>query len=359
MHRKGLTTVSEFTYVDFFAGIGGFRIAADSLGGNCVGTCEWDRHSRRTYGVNFPDHYHHPFFSNVRDVNEKDIPDHDVFLAGFPCQPFSLAGVSKKNSLGRKHGLDDEEQGNLFFDIVRILKHKRPKAFLLENVKNLRSHDGGRTFNTMMESLTSTLGYSCHSAVIDAKGWVPQHRERTFIVGFDSSMDFSFENVRIRKFGPRSPRLSRILHPEDGSETAEPPYTAGVQAVVGKKYILTTHLWEYLREYKRKHAEAGNGFGYSLMNGDDVARTLSARYHKDGSEILIKRLKRGNPRRLTPRECARLMGFPEKFRIPVSDTQAYRQFGNAVVPGVARSVLRAMLSSMQAQPGMGTCARVS
>ncbi|MDM7945254.1 MAG: DNA (cytosine-5-)-methyltransferase [Oceanibaculum nanhaiense] len=267
-----------------------------------------------------------------------------MLLAGFPCQPFSIAGVSKKNALGREHGFRCEAQGTLFFDVARIIEHHQPKAFLLENVKNLVSHDRGRTFDVIRRALSEELGYHIQTRIIDAKSFVPQHRERIFIVGFREDSGFSFDDIDLPD--PASgPRLSSMLHPEDGSEEAESGYTEGVLARVLPKYTLSDHLWGYLQSYAEKHRAKGNGFGFGLVGPEDTARTLSARYFKDGSEILIRQAGR-NPRRLTPRECARLMGFDgaggNRFRIPVSDTQAYRQFGNAVVVPVIEAVARHM-----------------
>lgn len=268
-----------------------------------------------------------------------------MLLAGFPCQPFSIAGVSKKNALGRQHGFKCEAQGTLFFDVARIIEQHRPRAFLLENVKNLVSHDKGNTFRVIHRTLTEELGYTnLHWKVIDAKGFVPQHRERIIIVGFRDANDFSFDDIPLPD--PRhGPKLRSILHPEDGSEQPEGHYTLGKRATVAEKYTLTDHLWRYLQDYAAKHRLKGNGFGFGLVGEEDVARTLSARYYKDGSEILVRQARK-NPRRLTPRECARLMGFDKpgmtQFKIPVSDTQAYRQFGNAVVVDVISAVARHM-----------------
>ena len=272
---------------------------------------------------------------DITKVHADEVPEHDVLLAGFPCQPFSIAGVSKKNSLGRAHGFACETQGTLFFDVARIIEAKRPKAFLLENVKNLVSHDKGRTFDVILRTLRDELGYTVQAKVIDAKRFVPQHRERIVIVGFREDSGFSFDDLELPEEGPR---LSSILHPEDGSEEAEAPFTEGKKAKVADKYTLTDNLWAYLQAYAAKHKAAGNGFGFGLVGPSDVARTLSARYHKDGSEILVSRGAGKNPRRLTPRECARLMGFPADWEIPVSDTQAYRQFGNAVAVPVFSAV---------------------
>lgn len=325
-----------FTFVDLFAGIGGIRIGFEAHGGRCVFTSEWNPWAQKTYLANFPDAAH-VLAGDITKVDEQDIPDHDVLLAGFPCQPFSIAGVSKKNALGRKHGFADETQGTLFFDVARIIKAKRPKVFLLENVKNLVSHDKGNTFRVILKTLQRNLGYQIHWKVIDGQCFVPQHRERILIAGFREPTGFTWDDLQLPKQGPT---LDSILHPQDGSETAEPPYTEGKNGKVNPKYTLTAHLWKYLQDYAAKHRAAGNGFGFGLVDGDSVTRTLSARYYKDGSEILVSQGPRKRPRRLTPRECARLMGFPDTFKIPVSDTQAYKQFGNSVVMPVMKEVAR-------------------
>ncbi|WP_449396778.1 DNA (cytosine-5-)-methyltransferase [Devosia riboflavina] len=338
-----LQAQGSFRFVDLFAGIGGLRIGFEAIGGTCVFTSEWNRFSVETYVENFG--REHAVLGDITKLSDSEIPSHDVLLAGFPCQPFSIAGVSKKNSLGRAHGFMDETQGTLFFEVVRILAHHRPKAFLLENVKNLLSHDKGNTMRVILHSLDE-LGYDVDHKVIDARTWVPQHRERIFISGFrrDVPTRFSLDDVVIPS--KPNPTLADILHPEDGSETAEPPYTEGRLASVSEKYTLSDKLWAYLQNYAAKHKAAGNGFGFGLCTPDDVARTLSARYYKDGSEILIAQPGR-NPRRLTPRECARLMGFDQPgsnrlWGIPVSDAQAYRQFGNAVAAPVAVAIAQAM-----------------
>ena len=334
----------QFRFIDLFAGIGGLRIGFEAIGGVCVFTSEWNKFSQETYRANFPDD-DHEIAGDITQFDEADVPEHDVLLAGFPCQPFSIAGVSKKNALGRAHGFADETQGTLFFDVVRILRHHQPRAFLLENVKNLLSHDKGNTMRVILHALDE-LGYEVDYRVIDAQNWLPQHRERIFISGFrrDIPTNFTMEDVEV----PRGRRhvLSDILHPEDGSDVAEPPFTVGQSARVSDKYTLTPKLWGYLQRYAAKHKAAGNGFGFGLRGPSDVARTLSARYYKDGSEILIEQGD-GIPRRLTPRECARLMGFDRAgsnrpWVIPVSDTQAYRQFGNAVAAPVATAVASAM-----------------
>jgi DNA (cytosine-5)-methyltransferase 1 len=328
----------HFTFVDLFAGIGGVRLGFESIGGNCIFTSEWNEWSKKTYIANFGEG--HPFIGDIVPFPAEEVPDHDVLLAGFPCQPFSIAGVSKKNALGRPHGFECTTQGTLFFDVARIIAAKRPKAFLLENVKNLVSHNSGNTFNVILKTLQDELGYNVNWKIVDGKRWVPQHRERILIVGFREKNDFSWDNF---EYPEVSPILKDIFHPEDGSEKAEEPYTVGEKAKVHSKYVLSDKLWEYLQGYAEKHKAKGNGFGYGLVTKDDTARTLSARYYKDGSEILVSRGNSRNPRRLTPRECARLMGFPENFKITVSDTQAYRQFGNSVVVPVIKEVAKVML----------------
>lgn len=305
----------SFTFIDLFAGIGGIRLAYQNLGGKCVFTSEWDKFAKKTYEANFGE----VPFGDIRLIKENEIPDHDLILAGFPCQPFSIAGVSKKNALGKAHGFLDETQGTLFFDIARIIKAKKPKAFMLENVKNLRSHDKGRTFKVIENTLLE-LGYSLHYKILDGKHFVPQHRERILIVGFRESIFHNKENFKFPEL-PNPPMTFREIL-EDKPDT---------------KYTLTDHLWNYLQEYAKKHKEKGNGFGFGLTDLNGISRTLSARYYKDGSEVLIPQDNK-NPRRLTVRECARLMGYPDKYLIPVSDTQAYRQFGNSVIVPLIQAV---------------------
>lgn len=328
----------DFRFIDLFAGIGGIRMAFEAHGGRCVFTSEWNPYAQKTYMANFPESAH-TLVGDITKVDERDIPDHDVLLAGFPCQPFSIAGVSKKNSLGRAHGFADETQGTLFFDVARIIAAKRPAAFLLENVKNLVSHDKGNTFRIIKKVLEEELGYHITCKVMDGAHFVPQHRERILIVGFREKTDFSFADLVLPE---HKPTMKEILHPQDGSEKAEGHYTGGPKAKVDDRYTLTTNLWAYLQAYAAKHRAAGNGFGFGLVGPASVSRTLSARYYKDGSEILVSQGARKRPRRLTPRECARLMGFPDNFIIPVSDTQAYKQFGNSVVMPVMQEVARAM-----------------
>lgn len=316
--RKIKNETPRFTFIDLFAGIGGMRIAYESVGGQCVYSNEWNKYSQQTYFSNFgeqPD-------GDITKVESKVIPDHDILVAGFPCQPFSIAGVSKKQSLGRATGFEDKTQGTLFFDVCRILKAKRPKAFMLENVKNLCSHDKGKTFKIITESLDE-LDYEVFYQILDGQSYVPQHRERIIIVGFDrkrygSDIEFNF-NIEEPEY---KPVMKDILEKK-----------------VDDKYTLSDKLWSYLQNYAAKHKAAGNGFGFGIAEPKGIARTLSARYYKDGSEILIAQ-KGKNPRRLTPRECARLQGFPDDFKIVVSDTQAYKQFGNSVVVPLMSAVAK-------------------
>lgn len=316
---------NSISFIDLFAGIGGMRIAFESAGANCVYSNEWNKYSQQTYYANFgvqPD-------GDITKIAAENIPDHDILVAGFPCQPFSIAGVSKKQSLGRATGFEDKTQGTLFFDICRILKAKRPKAFMLENVKNLCSHDKGRTFKVIQESLEE-LRYKIFYQIVDGQNYVPQHRERIVIVGFDTlrygeNIEFNFD----LKPSKNRPALGDIL-----------------EAEVDGKYTLSDKLWIYLQNYAAKHREAGNGFGYGIAPLDGITRTISARYYKDGSEILIEQPGK-NPRRLTPRECARLQGFPDTFKIPVSDTQAYKQFGNSVVVPLMSEIAKLIVSELK------------
>ena len=325
--RQSARPSRPLRFIDLFCGIGGFRIGFERAGCECVFSSDWDKYSQQTYAANFGERPH----GDIHGVKSADVRTHEILCGGFPCQPFSLAGVSKKNSLGRAHGFEDVKQGNLFFEIARLIAWHRPAAFVLENVKNLKSHDKGNTFHVIHTILTEELGYHVQYQIIDARAWVPQHRERIFLVGFREPREFTFPESPAQ-----GPVLSSILDPR-----------------VEAKYTLTDKLWQYLQDYAAKHAAKGNGFGCSVFDGDGVARTLSARYHKDGSEILISQGKRRNPRRLSPRECARLMGYPDSFQIPVSDTQAYRQFGNSVavpvVAALAREVVKA-LAGVKRQP---------
>lgn len=321
------------------------RRGFEAAGCECVFTSEWNKFARQTYRANYDLAVDgHPLEGDIRHVHAEDVPEHDLLAAGFPCQPFSIAGVSKKNALGKKHGFACETQGTLFFDIVRIVEKRRPSAFLLENVKNLVRHDGGRTFEVIRRTLEDELGYHVTYRVIDAKGFVPQHRERIFMAGFAEDRGFDLADVAIPQ-ASMGPRLETVLHPEDGSEPQDDPFT-DKHGRVSAKYTLGDHLWEYLQAYAEKHRQRGNGFGFGLVGPDDVARTISARYYKDGAEVLVRQQGR-NPRRLTPRECSRIMGFdaPTRadFKIPVSDTQAYRQFGNAVVVPVVERIASSMV----------------
>ncbi len=323
----------KFKFIDLFAGIGGIRLAYQNNGGKCVFSSEWDSYSKKTYEANFGE----VPFGDITKISEKDIPDHDILLGGFPCQPFSIAGVTKKKSLGREHGFLDKTQGTLFFDIARIIKHKKPKVFMLENVKNLVSHDKKRTFKVITETL-SELGYSLYHKVLDGKYYVPQHRERIIIVGFKKSIfkgkeSFEFPQPKEAHFA-----ITEILEPK-----------------VDEKYTLSDKLWNYLQEYKKKHQSKGNGFGFGLTNLNGISRTMSARYYKDGAEILIPQ-KGKNPRRLTPRECARLQGFPDEFIIPVSNNQAYKQFGNSVVTPLIQAVAKNIVKELQ---NLNECCRKS
>lgn len=316
----GTKPTEKLKFIDLFCGIGGFRIAFERAGCECVFSSDWNEQAQITYESNFRERPHGDIYSIADNV----IPAHNILCGGFPCQPFSIAGVSKKLSLGRKHGFEDKEQGNLFFKLAELIDHHRPDAFVLENVKNLRSHDKGQTYRIISETLREHLKYTVYDQVIDARSVVPQHRERIFIVGFREKRHFEFP-----KFPSEEPKLETILDAE-----------------VPEKYTLTDHLWKYLQDYAAKHKAAGNGFGYGLFTGKDTARTLSARYYKDGSEILISQGARKNPRRLTPRECAKLMGFPADFKIPVSDTQAYKQFGNSVVVPVVERIANSVVATL-------------
>jgi len=313
----------KFTFIDLFAGIGGFRLAFQELGGKCVFSSEYNYFAQKTYEANFGE----VPFGDITKIDEKEIPDHDVLVAGFPCQPFSIAGVSKKNALGKNHGFKDETQGTLFFDIARILDEKKPKAFLLENVKNLLSHDSGRTFQIISNTLRE-LNYSIYPKVLDGKHFVPQHRERIVIIGFSNDFFKGNEKFEFPEMPIANHKIIDILEKKPDA-----------------KYTLTDHLWEYLIRYAEKHKAKGNGFGYGMTDLDGISRTLSARYYKDGAVILIPQ-KNKNPRRLTPRECARLQGYPDKFIIPVSDNQAYRQFGNSVVVPLMKYVGRQLVSEL-------------
>lgn len=330
-------------FIDLFAGIGGFRLAFEAHGAECVFSCEIDKFARHTYTANFHDEAIHwrnadsiendpTLFGDIRKVDpETDIPEYDILCGGFPCPTFSLAGVSKRNALKWKHGLEDEEKGQLIFEIARVLDATQPPAFLLENVKHLLNHKSGKTYRVIKNTLQE-LGYDpVTEKVFDAAKLVPQHRERVFIAGFreDLDIDFDMEDIEIED---RNPKLKEIL--EDHSEVSD-------------EYTLSDNLWEYLQEYRKKHEKAGNGFGFNFGDPEGVTRTMSARYHKDGSEILIKRGENQNPRMLTEREAARLFGYPEDFIIPCSRTQAYRQFGNSVCVPLVKIIAGHITSTLQ------------
>lgn len=316
---------SQLTFIDLFAGIGGIRLGFEKAGCRCVFSNDYDKYCAKTYAENFgTDDF---FLGDIREVKSTDLPSFDILTGGFPCQPFSIAGVSKKNSLNRPHGFEDKTQGTLFYEVARILYEKQPQAFFLENVKNFERHDKGHTFE-IVKSAIEELGYSFYHRVVNAKLLVPQNRERIFMVGFrDRTIDFRFPEIHDEK-----PKLKTILEKN-----------------VDDKYTLTDHLWEYLQKYAAKHKEKGNGFGFGMADFEGTTRTLSARYFKDGSEILIPQ-KGKNPRRLTPRECARLQGFPDSFRIPVSDTQAYKQFGNAVAVPVIEAIAKQIVKTLREKP---------
>ncbi|MFT6909879.1 MAG: DNA (cytosine-5)-methyltransferase 1 [Oleiphilaceae bacterium] len=348
--------VQDFTFIDLFAGIGGIRRGFQNAGGKCVFTSEWDKYAQKTYLANY--YSEHDIHGDIRSITQPEgmdkdeaykhiqnsIPNHDVLLAGFPCQPFSIAGVSKKNSLGRAHGFECDTQGTLFFDVARIIDAKRPLAVMLENVKNLKSHDKGKTFRVIMNSLDE-LGYevvdrefdaSAHDPkVVNGKNFVPQNRERIVLIAFRKDLGgidgLSLKDIH--KYFPKTElKVGDVFEPD---------------SAVDDKYILTPKLWEYLKNYAAKHKAAGNGFGFGKVTANDRStRTLSARYYKDGSEVLIDRGPDKRPRRLTPRECSRLMGFDKfgesNFVIPVSDMQSYKQFGNSVVVPVFAAVAQLM-----------------
>jgi DNA (cytosine-5)-methyltransferase 1 len=322
-HSNGNGAPEKLKFIDLFCGIGGFRIAFERAGCECVFSSDWNEKARVTYKANFGEEPHGDIYS----VPDNAIPRHNILCAGFPCQPFSIAGVSKKLSLGMKHGFEDQEQGNLFFKLAELIDHHRPDAFVLENVKHLLRHDKGQTFRIIWETLTEHLKYHVYRRVVNAQSVVPQHRERIFLVGFRDRRSFEFPD-----FPADGPKLETILEHN-----------------IPEKYTLSDHLWGYLQNYAAKHKAAGNGFGFGLFTGEGVARTLSARYYKDGSEILISQRSPKNPRRLTPRECANLMGFPSDFKIPVSDTQAYKQFGNSVVVPVVERIAKAVVGTLERQ----------
>ena len=320
----------KFTFIDLFAGMGGFRLAMQAQGGKCVFSSEWNKYAQKTYLANFGEM---PFGDITKEITKSYIPrNFDVLCAGFPCQPFSIAGVSKKKSLGRETGFKDKTQGTLFFDVADIISRHRPKAFFLENVKNLMSHDKGNTFKVIKGTLEE-LRYSLHYLVMDGQTYVPQHRERIMIVGFDQDVFHGKEQFAFPEQKQSTQSIKEILDPD-----------------IDEKYTLSDKLWSYLQNYAEKHRAKGNGFGFGMVDLNGISRTLSARYYKDGSEILIPQTGGKNPRRLSPRECTRLMGYPDEYRLnQVSDVQAYRQCGNSVVvpliTAVSEQLVKAMLNN--------------
>jgi len=319
LYLSGLT-METIKFIDLFAGIGGMRSAFQRENVECVFSSEIDKFARETYYANFGGDLN----GDITEIEASEIPEFDILVAGFPCQPFSLAGVPKYESLGYEHGFKHETKGTLFFEILRIIEYHKPRAILLENVKNLKSHDKGKTFEIILKSLEKQ-GYNIDYQVIDAASVVPQHRERIFIVGFREENQFEF---------PIYPEKGKIKLGEI------------LEKKVNEKYTISDKLWNYLQKRKIEQRKKGNGFGYNLSKKDEISRTLSARYGKDGSEILIYQKKK-NPRRLTPRECARLMSFPDDFKIPVSDTQAYKQFGNSVVIKVVQPIATSIIETLR------------
>ena len=313
----------SFRFIDLFAGIGGIRIPFQELGGECVFSSEWDQFAQKTYRINFGE----TPSGDITKIESSAIPDFDILLGGFPCQPFSSAGLKK--------GFADT-RGTLFFEIERILRDKRPKAFLLENVKQLRTHDHGNTLRVILSHIKDLDYYVKYEILRAGDFGVPQSRERTYIVGFDrhyydlpNNYDFSFPEPTYEKT-----RLGDILEKD-----------------VDERYTLTEAIWEGFKKRKQNNINRGAGFGYCLFNEESpCVSTLVARYYKDGQEILIDRGEGNIPRKLTPRECARLQGFPDSYIIPVSDAQAYKQFGNSVAVPVVRAVAKRIIEEMNHLP---------
>jgi DNA (cytosine-5)-methyltransferase 1 len=325
---KNLPRDQKFSFIDLFAGIGGMRTAATNLGGNCVFASEWDRYAQIAYQEN----YGHAPVGDIREVLASEVPEHDVLLAGFPCQAFSIAG---------KRGGFEDTRGTLFFDVARIIKEKQPKLFLLENVKGLTHHDSGRTLATILRVLRDDLGYLVPDPqVVNAKNFgVPQNRERVLIVGFR-------RDLGVKEFAyPSGSQQNRLL-----SEVLE-------KEPVSAKYYLSTRLLETLRAHKVRHNMRGNGFGMYVRELDDIAGTLvvggmgrernlvvdTRQTNLIPVTKIIGEVNKEGIRRLTPREWARLQGFPDDFKIVVSDAQAYKQFGNSVAIPAIQAVLKAML----------------
>ena len=341
-----------FTFIDLFAGIGGIRIPFQNLGGECVFTSEWDKFAQKTYVANFGEMPN----GDITKIAALDIPKHDVLLAGFPCQTFSQAGLKK--------GFNDT-RGTMFFEIQRIIAERRPKAFLLENVKQLQGHDKGRTLKNILSilrgdntqdvpedipmskearhALSENLNYSVDYKVLRAGDFgSPQNRERIFIVGFDKDYygsELEIEDIFNWPHPPKNTtRVGDILVDLSQIDPQDDRFT------------ISDRLWDGHKKRKAGHKNKGNGFGYSLFNKDsEYTNTLSARYYKDGSEILIDQSELGkNPRKLTPRECARLQGFPEDFIVDaVSQCQIYKQFGNSVCVNVIEALAEQVWEAMK------------
>jgi DNA (cytosine-5)-methyltransferase 1 len=313
-------------FIDLCAGIGGFRIGFESYGNECILTCEIDKFCKKTYNANFSNNF---FYQDIKKLDEKNIEDFNILCAGFPCQVFSLAGKQK--------GFSDV-RGTIFFDIIRILNYKKPESFLLENVKNLKNHDKGNTFNTISKNLDN-LNYWYETFLINAEYFVPQKRERLYILGLRKDKFTKEQFLRVIE----KIKLEYIKQ----KNKVKPKIIDILEKNVDDKYTLSDKLWDFLQKHANKHKQKGNGFSFCLIDPskDITTRTLTARYYKDGSEILIKQ-KNKNPRKLTPRECARLMGYPDNYKIVVSDTQAYKQFGNSVVVPVIQMFAKVLTQEL-------------
>ena len=313
-HKKKIPSKQSLKIIDLFAGIGGIRLGFESIGAECVFTSEWDKNAQKTYTENFKEIPH----GDITKIQPKEIPSFDILLAGFPCQPFSQAGLGL--------GFADT-RGTLFFDIARIIDHHKPRVVFLENVKRLKTHDSGKTFEVIRKTLEDA-GYQIYEKILNAKDYgVPQNRQRIYIIGFLGTADFSFPNPSKMKT-----MLGDILEKK-----------------VDSKYTISDKLWSGHQRRKQQHKEKGNGFGYSLFNDNsEYTNTISARYYKDGSEILIEQ-KNKNPRKLTPREAARLQGFEDSFIIPVGDAKAYQQFGNSVAVPVIKALAKEIKRALKTQ----------
>jgi len=321
--------MSKFKFIDLFAGIGGFHIALSQLGGECVFTSEIDEKARETYIKN----HGGDVFGDIREITaaglpdcriEESIPNHDILAAGFPCQPFSLAGVSARNALGRSHGYLDDTQGTLFFDIARIVKVKQPNVLLLENVSNFLNHDGGKTFRLLKDVIEQELGYKLYHSILNSETLVPQSRRRIFMVAFrDHTVDFNFPDLR-----------------------GEPiPLRQALEAQVDDRYTISDKSWAGHQRRTKNNLARGAGFTAFEANLDKPAKTLVARYYKDGKECLVPQVAK-NPRMLTPRECANLQGFPKWFEPHPTRSAAYKQFGNAVPVPVVYEVAKQIILAL-------------